>query len=261
MPEETELKLSVRPEHAARIGNHPVVKKLRTGRGRTEHLVSTYFDTPDLLLRRRALSLRIRDVDARHIQTLKRMRPSEGVILKRDEWEKDVAGGDLDLDSFEDGEIRQFFRQNVPTDTLKRLFATDVTRTIWNLRNGNAEVELALDVGEIRGANGARTPLCEAELELKAGDSRHLYDIALALNDRIDCMVGTVPKSERGYALYGDETLSAVKASPVTLVRDMTVWQAFVAISRNCLAHLEANAPVRRLDFGDLPVLDFEPRR
>jgi len=244
MPEETELKLSVRPEHAARIGNHPVVKKLRTGRGHTKHLVSTYFDTPDLLLRQRALSLRIRDVDARHVQTLKRMQPSDGAILKRDEWEKDVAGGDPDLEAFEDGEIRQFFRKSVPAETLRRLFATDVTRTIWNLRNGNAEVELALDVGEIRGANGARTPLCEAELELKAGDSRHLYDIALALNDRIDCTVGTLPKSERGYALYGDETLSAVKASPVALVRDMTVWQAFVAISRNCLAHLEANAPV-----------------
>lgn len=244
MPEETELKLSVRPEHAGRIGKHPVVRKLKAAPGRTKHLVSAYFDTPDLLLRQRALSLRIRDVDKRHVQTLKRMRPLDGAILKRDEWEKDVAGSSPDLGAFDDVEINRFLNESVPAGKLKRLFETDVQRTIWNLRDGNVEVELALDVGEVRGENGARTPLCEAELELKSGDARHLYDIALALNDRIDCTVGTLAKSERGYALYQDGTLSSVKAAPVALSRDMTVWQAFVAISRNCLAHLEANAPV-----------------
>lgn len=50
MSEEAELNLSLRPEHAARIGMHPVVRKMKTGRARTTHHVGTYFDTPDLLL-------------------------------------------------------------------------------------------------------------------------------------------------------------------------------------------------------------------
>jgi triphosphatase len=244
MPEETELKLSIRPDQVGRIGKHPVVRNLKTGQARTRHMVSAYFDTPDMALRQRDLSLRVREVDQRHIQTLKRMKPADGAIMKRDEWEKDVATCAPDIRAFADGDIDRFFRDAVPAKKLKRLFETNVQRTVWNLRDGDAEVELALDVGEIRGENGHRVPLCEAELELKTGDARQLYDIALALNDRIDCTVGTLAKSDRGYALYRSEALTSAKAAPVVLSRDMTVWQAFVMICRNCLAHLEANAPV-----------------
>lgn len=244
MPEETELKLSIRPEHVARIGKHPIVRTLKTGRARTKHLISTYFDTPDLLLRQRSLSLRVRTVDHRHVQTLKRTQPADGAIMKRDEWEKDVDGCWPDVGAVGDSAIDRFFQNSVSRKTLDQLFATDVQRTVWDLSDDTADIELSLDVGEIRGQNGARVPLCEAELELKAGDSNRLYDIALALNDRIDCTVGTLAKSERGYALYGNELPEAAKASAVTLDRDMTVWQAFLAISRSCLVHLDANVPV-----------------
>jgi len=246
MPEEAELKLSVRPEHAARIGKHPVVRKLKTGRASTKHLVGTYFDTPDLLLRRRDMSLRVRAVDRRFIQTLKRMKPSEGAIFARDEWEADVAGESPDISKLEASDIRQIFEADGVAASLRPLFSTDVQRTVWHLNDDGAEIELALDVGEIRDRNGGRVPICEAELELKAGDARRLYDVALALNDRVDCTVSGQAKSERGYALYGKEAPMPVKASRVALKRGTTVWQGFVAISRNCLAQLEANAPVAR---------------
>jgi inorganic triphosphatase YgiF len=246
MPVEAELKLSVRPEHAARIGRHPVVRKLKTGRASTKHMVGTYFDTPDLLLRRREMSLRVRAVDRRFIQTLKRMKPAQGAILERDEWEADVAGESPDISKLEASAVRQIFAADGVAASLRPLFKTDVQRTVWRLRDADAEIELALDVGEIRDQNGGRVPVCEAELELKAGDARRLYDVALALNDRVDCTVSGLAKSERGYALYRKEVMVPVKASRVALKRSTTVWQSFVAICRNCLAQLEANAPVAR---------------
>ena len=97
MSEEAELKLSVRPERAARIGKHPAVHKLKTGRARTAHHMGTYFDTPDLLLTQCDLNLRIREVGRHYIQTLKRVRPSDGANLQRDAWETDVAGNSPDV--------------------------------------------------------------------------------------------------------------------------------------------------------------------
>lgn len=246
MPEETELKLSLKPEQAGRIGRHPVVKQLTTGPSVTKRLLGTYYDTPDFLLRRQDVSLRVREVDQRFIQTLKRMQPSRGAVFSRDEWEVDVGGRDPDISEIEDVEIRRMLRRKRADKSLKPMFRTDVKRTVWQLRDKDAEIELALDLGEVRGENGNRTPICEAELELKSGDARRLYDIALALNEKIDCVVGTVAKSDVGYALYSTEGATPVKASKVPLARDMTVWQAFETICRSCLDQLEANAPIAR---------------
>ena len=246
MPEETELKLSVRPEHAARIKRHPLVQKLKSGSPQTKRLVGTYYDTPDHLLNRRDLSLRVRDVDQRHVQTLKRMGPAGEAVFRRDEWEQDVNGRVPNLDAIEDEGIRQMFAETGAAMSLRPMFQTDVQRTTWMLRDNHAEVELALDIGEIRSEKGGRTPICEAELELKSGDFRRLFDIALALNERVDCTVGSLTKSQRGYALCREEPTAAAKAAPLALSRDATVWEAFVAICRSCFAHLEANDPIAR---------------
>lgn len=247
MPEETELKLSVRPEHAARIGTHPLVRKLKSGRVSTKRLVGTYYDTPDLLLKRRDLSLRVRDVDKRHVQTLKRMGPAAGALFVRDEWEHEVNGGAPDLGAIEDPGIRRMFAESGGADALRPMFRTDVQRTVWMLRAKDAEIELALDIGRVSSAKGRSAPICEAELELKSGDPRALFDIALALNERIDCTVGSRSKSDLGYALCAGDAPNAVKAAAVSLSRDMTVGGAFAAICRNCTAHLEANDPAARL--------------
>ena len=57
-------------------------------------------------------------------------------------------------------------------------FSTSFERTSWLIRrrDGTA-VELALDIGQIE-ANGKHTPICELELELKAGKPAALFAIA-----------------------------------------------------------------------------------
>ena len=54
-------------------------------------LISTYYDTPDLALKRRGVSLRIREQGGRFIQTVKTGDPSSGDVLTRGEWEDELA--------------------------------------------------------------------------------------------------------------------------------------------------------------------------
>ena len=52
----------------------------------SKELVSVYFDTSKLKLRKHVVSLRVRHFGDHHVQTIKRDGPGEGAALTRDEW-------------------------------------------------------------------------------------------------------------------------------------------------------------------------------
>src|SRR3546814_3298880 len=129
MPEETELKLSVRPEHAARIKNHPIVRKLKSGRAYTKRMIGTYYDTPDRILNRRDLSLRVRDVDRRHIQTIKLMGPDAGAIFVRVGWEQELSGRAPSLGAIDDEDILRLFAGAAAANSVRPIFRTEIPPT------------------------------------------------------------------------------------------------------------------------------------
>jgi inorganic triphosphatase YgiF len=246
MQEETELKLSLPFDQADRLKRHPIIRDLKSGRARTRRMMGTYFDTEDLFLKKRDLSLRVRESDNRHIQTLKRAGPASGGLFVRDEWEHEVPGATPNVLLIEDDGVRNSLAKLNGTAALRPIFETDIKRTAWDLTDGETTIELVLDIGEVRSPDGASEMICEAELELKSGDPKRIFDIALALNERIDCTVGHVSKSDRGYALCNSAPLVATKAKPVILSRRMTVWEGFVEICNGCLAQLRANESIAR---------------
>lgn len=89
--------------------------------------------------------------------------------------------------------------------TLIPLFRTDFTRTLWNLQVDGAEVEAAIDQGEITAeVNGEtrRTPICEIELELKGGDEAALHTLAAELAQALPGLApDDISKAQRGYKL------------------------------------------------------------
>jgi triphosphatase len=124
---------------------------------------------------------------------------------------------------------------------LQPVFATRFRRTIWLLRlPSGAEIELALDQGEVIHGDQA-IPISEIELELKAGDSASLFDVALELQNSLPLRAANVSKAERGYALHTPQAPVVVKAQPLELSPALTLEQGFQQLMHNCLAQIQGN--------------------
>lgn len=96
-PVETELKLTFSPDAAKRLADHPAFWPHRANAPRSERIVSTYFDTPSHELARRSLSLRVRAVGKRRVQTLKSSGTNGGAAVSRGEWEWPVRDNKPDI--------------------------------------------------------------------------------------------------------------------------------------------------------------------
>ncbi|TWB41773.1 CYTH and CHAD domain-containing protein [Nitrospirillum pindoramense] len=244
-PQEIELKLAVAPEHLSRLKSAPV---LAGARAVTKTLHNTYFDTPEGELATRGVSLRLRQSGpqgaGKVLQTLKGPSAGAGMAMSRSEWEIPAPDGHLVPQAFTDP-AAQALLDGVDLRRLAPVFSNEVkrwTRTL-PLAAGLA-VEVAVDQGVTRAADGREEAIAEVELELAAGqDRRVLYDLALALHRTVPLRLEPRSKAERGYALARGELTSAkaVKAGPLNFKPDETVEAALAGVARACLHHMAAN--------------------
>ena len=205
-------------------------------------LVSTYYDTPGLALHRERLSLRVRKVGLKFVQTVKAENPSQVDMLERKEWEDQIPSKRPVLEAPNTGKR---LADMVRDDELRPVFTTTVTRTVITITpDPSAQIEAAVDEGEIRASKGdAVAPISEIELELKNGDPRVLFDVALRLLDAAPIRIETRSKAERGYRLLGIDGLTpqAVRMGPIALDPAISVEAALERIGRRCLMHLLCN--------------------
>jgi len=178
--------------------------------GRDVRLENVYFDTPALTLAKAKSALRLRRTPDGWLQTFKTAGVANHGLHERHEWEMPVAGAALEVPRLIDecarsGEraVADALRDAAPG--LIALFRTDFTRTLWTLDTGNAQVEAAVDQGEIVanvGGDTRRAPLCEIELELKSGDELALHTLAAELAATLPGLApDDVSKAQRGYRL------------------------------------------------------------
>ncbi|MER8758063.1 CYTH domain-containing protein [Mesorhizobium sp. M0976] len=151
--QEKELKLELSQSGAGSLlkknpfGSSPTILQQR----------SIYFDTPGWDLSKRGLSLRIRQSGNEGIQTVKAGDDAEAGSFTREEWERPVAG---DTPMLDDPQIRDLLAGAGPK--LAPLFEVHVKRHRWNVTDGDATIEVALDVGKVVAAD-REAPLCEKE--------------------------------------------------------------------------------------------------
>jgi inorganic triphosphatase YgiF len=221
----------------------------KQGNTTTLSLISTYYDTPDLQLRRHNMTLRVREQAGQYIQTAKAGELMGPDLVARGEWEDIIAGDRLDLNAPETGRL---LKGKVKEGQLRPLFKTIFGRTVIELEpRQSTRVEAAIDEGEIRGIDGnAVEPFSEIELELKSGDRAALYEVALQLLEVAPLRIETRSKSERGYALVGADggRPQPVQVKPVTLEVALTVEAVLQRIGRACLTHLLWNEPAALAD-------------
>lgn len=176
---EIELKFAVAAEDL-----DAVLAAAPPGEDAVRELRSVYFDTADGALAAQAISLRVRDDGARKVQTMKR-----GKGVGREEREADVEALDESWPEL-DGLV------------LRPVSEVWITRRQRLVRYGQAEIEIAADVGEVL-AGGRTEMFSELELELKSGPEAALHDLAAELSRSVTMTPSSLSKSDRGRALGG----------------------------------------------------------
>jgi triphosphatase len=239
-PREVELKLRIPPDALPRLMNHRLLRRLGKDGPVQKRMVSTYFDTPDFRLMREQVALRVRKIGQRHIQTVKCPATIENGINSRNEWEREVTADRPNVKGVGNKRVRKLLTAGKVRHHLAPQFITDVKRATWPLKLRDAQVELAVDVGEIKSSNGS-VPVCEAEFELKSGSIDGVYALAQELHKSIPFTIEPLSKAERGFALVSKTQPKAQRAQSLTLDKDCTIAEAFQRIGRSCLMHLRAN--------------------
>jgi inorganic triphosphatase YgiF len=243
MSTEIELKLDLTPQTARRLPAHPLLAALRP---RRQHLLNTYYDTPDLALHARRVALRFRKKGWQWLLTVKSAEPASGGLALRSEWETPAHPGHFDFAHVDAPALRLFLEAATPG--LQPVFTTDFRRTTWEVPFGESVIEMAVDRGSIEGG-GRKTPICEIELELLDGRIADLFALTRALQDDLDLRPAIASKAERGYALFLGEAPAPFKAKTAAIDESMSPVAAFRAIALGCLEHFQRNE--RGLAAGD----------
>jgi len=243
--QETELKLKL---HAVDVTN--LRKRLDAlGASRHQRIDNVYYDTPDHRLAQAQAALRLRSIGkgrSRHwVQTVK-TQDSESALSVRGEWERPAPGGRIDLALLADSPLAQLLENGASAGhglaDLRPVFRTVFDRTAWDLTLDAAHVEAVIDLGEIQ-ANGRTEAVCEAELELLAGDPAALLELALQLagaRARRRADLSLLPyglsKAARGYRLALGRGPAPFSASFATAHRAFTAQQRIGEAARRLVA-------------------------
>lgn len=241
-PVEVELKLDVEPDDLSRILAHPVLCSQADSHLETQHLHSTYFDTPDHDLKQAGISLRIRSDGEKQIQTIKASQAQTGVALARGEWEREVADGKLDFEGADETALKPFLKMR---DAIRPLFSLSVERDVRELAYGRSLIEVAADRGRIERLSQTFV-FAELELELKEGDPADLFALALVLAQAAPLRLSFRTKAERGFESISGVSPQKIKAEDIKLKRRFTSAVAFQVIGGACLRHLMANEAIVR---------------
>ena len=202
---------------------------------------TVYFDTADEALRKAGLSLRVRKIGDRRVQTIKAEGQTAAGLFVRPEWEREVAN---DVPVLEDGDAPLSLLVSAHAlDQIEVAFQVKATRTLIMLEHSDASVELVIDRGEVL-VGGRTGPFCEIELELKGGRPAALFSLARALDQIAPVRLGVLTKSERGFRLKARVADKPVKAEPLALQPGMTTAAGFQAIVGACLRHFRLNEAI-----------------
>ena len=249
---EAELKVAVDGTGASRLARLSTLPGLNVTAKGDKRLVSTYFDTPDLALRAKGISLRLRRTGRSGEQTVKFSGSFSLGLAERPEFNVPYAGRVPDLSRLPD-EAAVELTKLVDGRPLVPLFSMRVMRRRWEIATpGGDRVEMALDRGSVT-AGSRRSDIREVEFELLSGDRRALFEVARPALAGIAFHFSTKAKSDLGYALLEGEigAVEPTTAVDADLDDDMSVEMALQLVLRSCAAQISANVAALRV--GDDP--------
>src|SRR5690554_69124 len=139
--------------------------------GPRKTLINRYYDTPDAALNHAKAALRVRQAGDRFIQTLKTKGEFVDGAHRREEWEWELSGPDLDLSLLKQTPLHG----QVDLSALALAFETNFQRQVVMLESGSSVIEVAVDSGEILGG-GRRSEERRVGKEWRSWGSVHYYN-------------------------------------------------------------------------------------
>lgn len=245
---EFELKITLDEAQMRRVRSKSAVRALTTGRAVTRTLLSTYYDTPDMALRKAGVALRTRKTGRRWVQTVKMKGQVSAGVSDRVEIETPIRGSSPSIDAIADRPLRESIRAAIGDHSLSPIIETRIRRTSRHLAPPTGGlVELCLDEGEVR-AGGRTSPIHEAEIELANGDPSEVFAVVERIFAGEVLHYSSASKAARGYRLLAGEDailkLEPVLAKAPLLKTSMTSEEAMREILRSCFAQIAGNLPV-----------------
>ena len=236
MPAPLSLVLDLPPGDIPRFKRHPLIRGLTTGRPVTRRSRTVYYDTVDLALRQRRLSVHVdRAAPAALAAPAADGAPPEARMSPRDET--------LDIGQVMDPHVRDALSELPPDRTLQAVFDRTVERTTRLLKpSEDSRIRLELEVGTLRSAAG-ELPIARVDLGLESGSPQRLFDLVRELRRSLPLRLSTQTDAERGYTLLAGAGPKAFRAAPVEIDPEMTVDAALDRVIRACLDHLIGNEP------------------
>lgn len=219
--QEIEIKLQI-PNSYKKILN----QELKNYQTEKIHLHAQYFDTPDQLLSKNKMAIRLRKENEIWVQTFKASGKNH---LER--YENEVERGIfesvpmLDLNIYEN---ENRLNQVLDKEPLAITFETIFERTIINLDNQHACVEVALDKGKIV-SNDKNLLINEIEFELKSGSIEGLFEIIRPWIKKYHLWVDVRSKAECGHLLYQNKIVSPALIAPVFSLNFNEITHSFLA--------------------------------
>ena len=232
---EFEIKFEFKRASLPRLQQMPLIHGLNPQRPSTE--VSVYFDTDRHTLRKKGLTLRVRRIGDRYVQTIKKT--GNLAPFERGEWEAEIEGEEPVLSIANHTELETLLDEKLGRQ-LKPLFETRVRRTTYSLTRNSDAIALTIDRGTIKAESGT-VPLCEIELELRRGSREQLFEIARELAHALPLQLTVKSKADRGYELIDGMQNAPVKSTPIDLAIGTTSREAFKIIGLSCLNQMIAN--------------------
>ena len=208
---EVELKFQI-PE----ARRNALLKALDPKKSEIIQLKAKYYDTEECLLSQHGVALRQRLEGTRWIQTLKAAGKSH---LHRFEHNYDLGeqeqAPELDLTIYNnDAEAQQILSNALGNSQaqLKLQFETDIQRTFRVLQFEETDIEVSLDVGEVR-TETAQREVHEVEFELKAGSIQALLAFSFEWVKKYQLWLDVRSKAEVGHLLAKHQKVSPAKSA------------------------------------------------
>lgn len=240
MQHEIELKLAIPEEEMVRWRRATLFRPFTKGRASNKHLISTYFDTPELELKALGIALRVRRIGRKRIQTLKVPGNKATGFQHLIEYEQEVSQDEPDLSLIDSKPLQKLFAKAKLHDRLTAVFTTDIKRRITILQYGESEIEMALDQGSISTPDKSM-PLSEVEFELRSGHAIDILNLALEIHGKLPFSMERRSKAHRGYSLFTGETPEPVRAAAVVLNGKAISRKVFSQIAWNCIGQMRDN--------------------